>query len=215
MFTGQSRSGGRAVWLLDGFVPKKVSDEYIERIIDTLTHDEIMNVSGFGLRTNGHLFYTIYLPDFALVYDLEERMWWESTAVDVIQMTDDDSGKAIVQSGTTGKIYYVDPSVGTDDGVPIEMQAYTLKYDFDSMNLKSMQGIHVVCDQVGTNTTMQLRWSDDDYRTWSDWRTLNFNPRAYFSNLGSFRRRAFNLKYSAGLPARFEALEFDVRLWKA
>ena len=215
LFIGQSQSGGRAVWMLDGFVPKKVSDEYIERIIDTLTHDEIMNVSGFGLRTNGHLFFVIYLPDFALVYDLEERMWWESTAVDVLQMTDDDSGKAIVQSKTTGKIYYVDPSVGTDDGVPIEMQAYTLKYDFDSMNLKSMQGIHVVCDQVGTNTTMQLRWSDDDYRTWSDWRTLNFNPRAYFSNLGSFRRRAFNLKYSGGLPARFEAFEFDVRLWKA
>ena len=215
LFVGQSQSGGRAVWMLDGFVPKKVSDEYIERIIDKLTHTEMMNVYGFGLRTNGHLFYTIYLPNFALVYDVEERMWWESTGTQVLQMTDDDSGKAVIQHKTNGKIYYVDPEVGTDDGVPIQMEVYTQKYDFDTMNQKSMQSVHVVSDQVGTNTTMQLRWSDDDYRTWSNWRTLNFNPRAYFCNLGSFRRRAFNLKYSGGLPARFEALEFDVRLWKA
>jgi hypothetical protein len=215
LFIGQSQSGGRAVWMLDGFVPKKVSDEYIDRIIDTLTHAQVMAVSGFGLRTNGHLFYIINLPSFSLVYDVEERMWWESTGGNFIQMTDDDSGKAIIQGATTGKIYYVDPTVGTDDGVPIQMEAYTMKYDFDTMNLKSMQSLNVVSDQVGTTTTMQIRWSDDDYRTWSDWRTLNFNPRAYFANLGSFRRRAFNLKYAGGLPARFESLEFDVRAWKA
>ena len=130
-------------------------------------------------------------------------------------MTDDDSGKAIVQHSTNGKIYYMDPTVGTDDGVAIPMEVYTQKYDFDTMNLKSMQSIHIICDQVGTNTTMQLRWSDDDYRTWSDWRTINFNPRAYFVNLGSFRRRAFNLKYTGGIPFRCEAIEFDVRQWKA
>jgi len=217
-FVGQSQSGGRAVWMLDGFVPKKISDEYIERQLDQLTHDQIMAVSGFGLRTNGHLFFVINLGspyNYSLVYDIEERMWWESTGVGALQMTDDDSGMAVLQHATNGKIYHVDPNVGTDDGVPIQMEVYTQKYDFDTMNLKSMQSINVVSDQVGTNTTMQLRWSDDDYRTWSDWRTLNFNPRAYFVNLGSFRRRAFNLKYTGGLPARFEAFEFDLRLWKA
>ena len=217
-FVGQSQSGGRAVWMLDGFVPKKISDEYIERQLDQLTHAQIMAVSGYGLRTNGHLFFVINLGspyDYSLVYDIEERMWWESTGVGALQMTDDDSGMAVLQHATNGKIYHVDPNVGTDDGVAIQMEVYTQKYDFDTMNLKSMQSINVVSDQVGTNTTMQLRWSDDDYRTWSDWRTLNFNPRAYFVNLGSFRRRAFNLKYTGGLPARFEAFEFDLRLWKA
>lgn len=217
-FVGQSQSGGRAVWMLDGFVPKKISDEYIERQLDQLTHAQIMAVSGYGLRTNGHLFFVINLGspyNYSLVYDIEERMWWESTGVGALQMTDDDTGMAVLQHATNGKIYHVNPNVGTDDGVPIQMEVYTQKYDFDTMNLKSMQSINVVSDQVGTNTTMQLRWSDDDYRTWSDWRTLNFNPRAYFVNLGSFRRRAFNLKYTGGLPARFEAFEFDLRLWKA
>jgi len=33
-YVSQSDSGGRAVWLIEGFQPKKVSDEYIERILD-------------------------------------------------------------------------------------------------------------------------------------------------------------------------------------
>ena len=53
-------AGGRAVWMLDGFVPKKVSDEYIERILDA-EGDALVDATGFGLRTNGHFFYVINL----------------------------------------------------------------------------------------------------------------------------------------------------------
>lgn len=214
LFVGQSRSGGRAAWMLDGFVPKKISDEYIERILDA-EGDNLIDATGFGLRTNGHFFYVINLSDKTIVYDLEERMWHEWSGINVVNATDSGVGKAVLQDGSNGKLYYMDPTLGTDDGVNITMNAYTLKYDFDTMNIKSMQSLNVVSDQVGTSTTMQLRWSDDDYRTWSDWRTISFNPRAFFVGLGSFRRRAFNLKYSGGLPARFESFEFDLRLWKA
>ena len=214
LFVGQSRSGGRAAWMLDGFVPKKISDEYIERILDA-EGSAILHATGFGLRTNGHFFYVLNLTNKTLVYDLEERMWHEWSGISVVNSTDDGTGKPVLQGGASGKLYYMDPTLGTDDGVNISMEVFTSKLDFDTMNIKAMQSLNVVSDQVGTSTTMQIRWSDDDYRTWSDWRTLNFNPRAYFSGLGSFRRRAFNLKYAGGLPARFEALEFDLRLWKA
>jgi Phage stabilisation protein len=220
LFIGQSQSGGRAAWLLDGFVPKKVSDEYIERILDA-NGTNIINATGYGLRTNGHLFYIINLvnsdgeTEKTLVYDLEERMWHEWSGVNCVAMTDDESGKAILQHATNGKLYYLDPDIGTDDGENILMEVFTTKYDFDTMNIKGMHSINIVSDRVGTDTTIDIRWSDDDYRTWSDWRTLNFNPRAYFCGMGSFRRRAFNIQYSGGLPARFESLEFDLRLWKA
>ena len=214
LFIGQSRSGGRAAWMLDGFVPKKISDEYIERILDQ-EGTAITSATGFGIRTNGHFFFVVNLSSKTIVYDLEERMWHEWSGIDVVNASDDSTGKSILQDGSNGKLYYMDPTLGTDDGTNISMEVFTSKYDFDTMNIKAMQSLNVVSDQVGTTTTMQIRWSDDDYRTWSDWRTLNFNPRAFYSGLGSFRRRAFNLKYSGGLPARFEALEFDLRLWKA
>lgn len=214
MFVGQSQSGGRAVWLLDGFAPKEVSDEFVEKILDA-EGDNINLATGYGLRTNGHLFYIINLTNTTLVYDLEEKMWHQWSGVNTVSMADANGGKAVLQHKTNGKLYYLDPSVGTDDGVAIDMEIYTTKYDFESMNIKSMQSFNLVSDMVGTTKTVDLRWSDDDYNTWSDWRTLNFYPRAFYVGLGSFRRRAFNIKFSGGVPARFEAIEFDIRLWKA
>lgn len=215
LFVGQSNSGGRAVWLLDGFMPKKISDEFVERIIDA-EGTALVNATGYGLRTNGHLFYIINLTSTTLVYDLEERMWHEWQGVNCVAMTDgDQTAKAIMQHATNGKLYYLDPTVGTDDSTAITMQVYTTKYDMETMNLKSMQSLNIVSDIVGSSKTVDIRWSDDDYNTWSSWKTLSFSPRAYFCSLGSFRRRAFNIKYTGGIPARFEALEFDVRQWKA
>lgn len=78
MFVGQSDSGGRAVWQIDGFQPKKISDEYIERILDA---ENAMGttVHGYGLRTMGHIFFLINLPnmDRTIVYDLDEKLWHE------------------------------------------------------------------------------------------------------------------------------------------
>jgi hypothetical protein len=214
-FVSQSNSGGRAVWLLDGFKPIKVSDEFVERILDA-EGTAIANATGYGLRTNGHLFYIINLTNTSLVYDLEERMWHEWQGINCVAMTDGDgTGKAILQHKTNGKTYYLDPTIGTDDSVAITMQVYTTKYDMETMNKKSMQSLNIVSDIVGSNKTVDIRWSDDDYTTWSDWKTLSFSPRAFFCALGSFRRRAFHIKYTGGIPARFEALEFDVRQWKA
>lgn len=214
MFVGQSESGGRAVWLLDGFNPKEVSDEYVEKILDA-EGTNITNATGYGLRTNGHLFFVLNLTNTTLVYDLEEKMWHQWSGVNCVSMADAESGKAVLQHKTNGKLYYLDPTVGTDDGTAISTEIYTTKYDFESMNLKSMQSLNIVSDMVGTTKTIDVRWSDDDYNTWSDWRTLSFYPRAFYVSLGSFRRRAFNIKFNGGVPARFEALEFDLRLWKA
>ncbi len=53
-YVSQSDSGGRAAWLIDGFKPKKVSDEFIERILDAEV--DMSGCRGFGVRTKGHLF---------------------------------------------------------------------------------------------------------------------------------------------------------------
>lgn len=213
IFAAQSQSGGRAIWLLDGFSPKKISDEYIERMIDA-EGTAISSATGFGVRTNGHLFFVLNLTDRSVVYDLEEKMWHEWTGINVVAMTDDGSGKAILQDGSNGKTYYLDPTIGTDDGTNISCDIYTTKYDFETMNLKTMQSFNIVSDLL-TSQTINFRWSDDDFNTWSNWRTLVLYPRSFYTSLGSFRRRTFHLQFTGGVPIRFESLEFDVRQWKA
>jgi len=129
-FIGQSDSGGRAVWFIEGFQPKKVSDEFIERIIDSET--DLANCSGYGVRVVGHMFYVINLKDAnrTFVYDVDEKLWheWSSripnseptgtgtppaSTIGFFQYdhaTDCDTGTAYLQHTNSGYMLYFDPS---------------------------------------------------------------------------------------------------------
>jgi len=220
VFIGQSATGGRAVWMLDGFTPKKVSDEYIEKIIDAEAAS-ISSATGYVLRTNGHFFYVLNLTSQSrtLVYDLEERMWheWSSnsssthTIFNGIYATDKTNGTSFIQGRTDGKIYVLDPAIYQDNSVNILAEVVTTKYDFETMARKFMTSLNVVCDLI-SGGTLTIRWSDDDFTTWSSWKTLSLTSRPFFARLGSFRRRAFNILFTGNNPFRVEALETEVTL---
>jgi len=213
IFIGQSDSGGRAVWLLEGFQPKKASTEAIERILDA-EGTNITNAHGYGIRTKGHLFFVINLTSTTLLFDVEERVWHEwstnnagsHTAFKYDFVTDIGDGRAAFLHSTDGYIYILDPTVFTDNGTAILGDIYTNKYDGSTMNRKFMGNATVVGDQGSTFT---LRWSDDDYTTWCSEKPLGVNF-PFFARLGQFRRRAFNIKHSANEDFRAEFLEFEV-----
>jgi len=213
LFVGQSESGGRAVWMVEGFSPKKVSTESIERILDA-AGSAIGTVKGFGLRTKGHLFYVINLAATTLVYDVEEKVWHEwSTNVATAHttftynyQTDIGTGKSALLHNTDGYVYLLDPLVYQDNATAILADAYTQKYDGSTMNRKFMHNLNVVGDLGSTYT---IRWSDDDYVTWNSFFTLS-TTRPFISRLGSFRRRAFHIRHTANEDFRLEAIEFEV-----
>lgn len=213
IFTGQSESGGRAVWQLDGFKPTKISDEFIERILDQESNPS--NVYGFGLRTMGHLFYLVNLPtlDRTFVYDTEEKLWheWSSnnngshSVFNCNYMCDQQTGAAYLVHKNNGCVYKIDPTVYQDDGVNILVDITTNKYDMDTYKRKFIRNIRVVGDR---SDSVNVRWSDDDYQTWSNTKSIAMNDDfPNFARLGSFRRRAFNIKHSTGYPLRLESIE--------
>lgn len=213
IFIGQSGSGGRAVWLLEGFQPKKVSTESIERVLDA-EGTSITNARGYGLRTKGHLFFIINLTSCTLVYDVEEKVWHEwstnssgsHVAFTYNYQYDIDNGKSALLHNTDGYVYILDPTIYRDNGVEILEDIYSSKYDSSTMNRKFMHNLTVVGD-VGSTYT--IRWSDDDYTTWNAYKTLDVT-RPWFARCGSFRRRAFNIRHAANEDSRVEALEFEV-----
>ena len=216
MFVGQSESGGRAVWQVDGFQPKKISDEYIERILDGETTP--LDCRGFGVRTMGHLFYVINLTSLGrtLVYDMDEKLWheWSSnnngvhTSFACDFLADTHIGAAYVLHNSNGCVYKVDPTKYTDDGVAILVDVTTNKYDMDTYNRKFMRAVRPVGDRYATGNALSIRWSDDDYQTWSNTKTVTLSDDfPNWSRLGSFRRRAFNLKHDLNYPLRLESLE--------
>lgn len=213
IFIGQSDSGGRAAWLIEGFTPKKISTEAIEHILDA-AGTAITTAKGYGLRTKGHLFYMINLASCTLVFDVEEKVWHEwSTNVATAHttfaynyVTDIGSGKVGLLHNTDGYLYTLDPLVYLDNATAILGDAYTKKYDGSSMNRKFMHNLNVVGDLGATYT---IRWSDDDYVTWSPFVTLS-TTRPFISRLGSCRRRAFHVRHTANEDSRLEAIEFEV-----
>lgn len=214
-YISQSDSGGRAVWIVEGFQPKKVSDEYIERILDAET--DMSDCRGFGFRTKGHMFYLINLKTLnrTLVYDTDEKLWHEwssnSNGSNVVfscdHMVDNQSGAAYVLHSSNGILYKLDVDNTQDDGTNILVSLTTNKYDMDTYNRKFMHGCRIVGDSY-SNNSIDLQWTDDDYQTWSNVKTISLTDNyPAFQRMGAFRRRAFKLSHAAAQPLRLESLE--------
>jgi len=120
-------------------------------------------------------------------------------------------GTVYLLGNTDGKVYSLSPTIYQDNSIDILMDIYTTKYDFESMSRKFMSSFNVVGDEV-SGGSLSLRWSDDDYTTWSNTKILTMSPRSFFTRLGAFRRRAFNLTYTGNSHYRIEGIEFEVGL---
>lgn len=215
-YVSHSDSGGRAVWVINGFQPKKVSDEYIERILDA--EADLLGCRAFGLRTMGHLFYIINLKSTnrTLVYDMDEKLWheWSSNTAgnhgvfECNYMSDRSDGMAYLLHKSNGCLYRLDPTVYRDDGVDILCELVTNRYDMDTYNRKFMSSVKVVGDRYSTTNSVTLQWTDNDYITWSNAKTIDLtDDYPAFHRLGAFRRRAFKLLHSSNNPFRVESLE--------
>lgn len=216
MFIGQSDSGGRAVWIVEGFQPKRVSDEFVDRILDS--EIDMSDVRGYGIRSLGHLFYVINLPtaNRTLVYDTDEKLWHEwsnnnNGSHEVFScnyMTDTQQGFAYMLHKSNGTVYKFDTEKYQDDSTAIITEIVTNKYDMDTLNRKFQSNLRILGDWYSTNTNIDVRWTDDDYKTWSNWKTIDLTDNyPNFARMGAFRRRAYNLKHTENTALRLEALE--------
>ena len=127
--------------------------------------------------------------------------------------TDGPNGAAFLlnRQGTT--VYSVSEAYFTDAGAAFLCQITTPKYDFESFNKKFMSRLALigdVPDTTGTDNSVIVQWSDDDYVTWSPSRTLSFNyDFPVMRQLGEFRRRAFRFSYPLPHLLRLEGFEVD------
>ncbi len=217
-YVSQSDSGGRAAWIIDGFQPKKVSDEYIERILDAEV--DMSDCRGFGLRTKGHLFYVLNLKTSGrtLVYDSDEKLWheWSSYSAgnhSVFQcdyMADNSTGSAYLLHSSNGTLYKLDTTCYTDGTDQINVELITNRYDMDTYHRKFMHSCKIVGDRYSTANSINLQWTNDDYQNWSNVKQISLTDDfPAFQRLGVFRRRAFKITHNSNNPLRLESLEVE------
>lgn len=224
IFVGQTQTGGRTVWVLNGFNPTEIGIEPVNQSLDAEGYD-ISNAKAFCVRYKGHKFYVINLTSVTWVFDFDTYMWhmWaDYTGASKFACNyacDDGSGHPVMLDTTKGYVYRMVEGVSKDHITPtttanITSIAISDKFDFGTMNNKFMHRLSLLCDTPFTGTaTCTLYWSDDDYQTYSTGRSIAINnTQPIITQLGRFRRRAFKLIYSDAYPIRIEGMEVDINV---
>ena len=224
---GVSQSTGTGIYLLDGTSPSKISTPHIDRI---LGNSNFSKVTAYAMKINGHMFYLFSLHDLntTLVFDFNEQVWhnWTMWAVgtsgsgvpgiyaeqyfrpsyytrvnNTIVLMDDDNGS----------LYSISDTQYTDAGAPIYYKVITNILDSGTTKRKFYNRVELVGDKVPA--TLQVRHTGDDYKSWSNYRSVDLNKeRAQIHQNGQDRRRAWEFLCTENQPIRLVAAEVDFNI---
>jgi hypothetical protein len=231
MWVGQARSAGRAVYMLDGVSPIRVSTTSIDKVLRSAA---LFAATAYMCRVNGHSLYVLNLIQdrITLVYDLNEKMWYQWTQY--CQSVYGDSGSSyyietyfrpafhasftlfgpfdFMLDNDTGYLYKLDPSTYQDYTQSIYCRTVTDLSDNGTTKRKFYGRLEIVGDKT-SGATMQIRHTGDDYNTWSSYRTVDLNAsRSQIYLGGADRRRAWEFLVTSNTPLRLESAEIDFRL---
>ena len=209
------REGGMAVVLMDQLSAQPISSPNVDRILQST--DFTLPVYSWTARVDGHMFYAVTLtsPNLTLVYDLKQQVWHEWTDTNGNYMPIVSStyvgSSSLLQHATNGIIYTLDTQNGTDDGAMITSDIYTPPWEAGTRKRKTIGRMRVVGDQTAGNV-LQIRVSDDDYQTFSNFRAVDLSLRdPFLSACGTFRRRVWHIRHTAPIPGRLlMALEPEI-----
>jgi len=224
----KTKEGGLLVGECRGMKFQKISTPAIDRLLASVPVNA--QVTSMSMRLNEHTYYVIRLPsnfstpNLFLVYDATERLWyqWNNPLGLLVSTAYPQAGNGpsvAAMQGTDGSVYnipqgqvaYYDTAVGLVN-FPIVTEIITPNFSAGTKIVKVMSRLKFLADQ-NAGGMLQVRWSDDDYKNWSAWRTVNLaEDFPQLANLGSFRKRALHLRHSSPTPFRLQALELDVLL---
>ncbi len=130
-------------------------------------------------------------------------------------------GLQLFQNYADGKIYQISDTTYTDNGVFIDTKGRFER--LDTSQAIGMQGLlrdgnsqmkfcgwtDLVTDKASTH--MLLRWSDDDYQTYSHYRSADLSlKRSRISRCGAFLRRGFEIRHTDTVATRFQGLDLGI-----
>ena len=211
---GQDKFGSGIVYRADGFSPKRVSTDAIEKIISSASDKE--NIRSWAYQEEGHVFYVLTgggLPT-SLVYDISSQSWHERAYFDDYGNFGQHLGcchvfafgKHFVGSRIDGKVYEMSLDYYDDDGEEIVRErTYTHLFDegrrirYNALEIGVESGVG---NSTSTNPLISLQLSKDGARTWSDWMTAEigaigaYQTKVRFRRLGVADQMTFRLRVS-------------------
>lgn len=237
VWVSRSEGGDYHIVRLTNLRPTVVSTPSIDRILRgfngfTGTGSSLLT-SSFQLKLGGHRYYGVSLPVgifnyvtglttftfVTLVYDLDQNLWyrWTDAASDTSWPVSgtagpDDQRRVIMQNYTTGNIHSIseDYIQLTDAGVAPVVDIYTPDHDFGTQRSKQLSAMFFRGNQIN-GSTLKLRFSDDDFKSWSNFREMDLGAkRPMIDNCGEFYRRAWNLRHQSATPFRLKTTDLQL-----
>jgi len=217
IFLSQGGSRGRTVRMLTGLSMADLSTPFVEKV---LNRSNLSLVRALAFKYTGHNFYCLLLGDLniTLVLDLTMQEWYVWTGYNgsvesywPYSFYVTDGMNDYLLHTTAGHVDLLSSSTYSDVSGAIQCRIRTLPYDGGSTKEKFFSALTLVGDTA--STTVSVRYSDDDYQSYSTFRTVDMSSmRKQLRSLGRSRRRAFELLHTDNTPLRLEAFEFDINL---
>jgi hypothetical protein len=213
--------GGMSVKIMDQLTAQPCSTPQVERLLQYADAQGYFNGSVFSwtAKIDGHMFYCLSIIELGvtLVYDLVTKLWQQWTAptggcMSIVSSTFL-NGATICQDASNGYLYTLSTQVATDNGVIIPSDIYTPSWDAGTYRRKVIDKMRVIGDKYRGNV-LQIRVSDNDYVSWSQFRQVDMGvDDPFLANCGTFRRRAWNIHHAANVPGRIvQSLEPEVEV---
>lgn len=216
-FISRTRQYGKTVSRFEGLGLKKISTPFIERILNRSTLD---GMASFNIKIAGHTFYGFTLTDLniTLIYDVVFEDWhlWSSTVNGVEQEfvgvnyvaseTQD-----LFQDTSTGNVIAMTPDSYVDTTGAINVLLRTSNFTAGTSKRKRFASLFIAGDNV--LTTLNVRYSDDDYITFSPYRSIAMiTQRKMLQRCGMARMRAWDFLHVDNTPLRLFGIELAMKV---
>lgn len=193
---------------IDG-VPQRISDHGIEERIEASG-----TASAFSYSNAGHTFYVLKLDSEILSYDVATGQWHQVEWP--VEMGLYDGSRTWVTAGTA--IHTLRDR--TDDNGEVFARIFTAIAptedvgSCDAIEVQLSPGTALVGDE---QPVLLMRWSDDQARTWTDWKEASAGFAGQFRHRIRYRRlgmidapgRVFEFKMTDPVEIRFSGVEMN------
>lgn len=174
-FVGNDVQGQPTVYTLKDFSIEEISSPTLVRYLSSLTTTySVKKGSIFGV--GGHTFYLLDYGSYTYVYDITTKVWtrWAyqqglGFGMDfAITCKDSNDTKALFCINSSTQIFQINLDLHSDSGVLYTAFGVTDNEFFDTYNQKTGYRMTVIADRPdGTGNTIEISWSDDDYKTYN------------------------------------------------
>jgi len=201
-WVGSNEQGDGIVYSAQGFTPKRISTEPIEKILQAVTQPELLR--SWTYQEQGHTFYAITGSDLetTLVYDLNTQLWHERAWLNAQGELEQHRGscvmrafnKTLVGDRETGEVYEMALEFYTDSDDYIKrVRVMTHLLDerkqirYNNLTIGVETGVGLQSGQ-GSSPLINLRISKDGARTWGNTYSKSIGAVGKYQQEVTFRR---------------------------